>query len=136
MSHREITGFSAGSLRVHWSTGRHRMEATMLIISLARDFSDTPGPRSRDEGDWSGEQFLDEILLPKFHEALTASQKLMVDLDGTEGYATSFLEASFGGLARTFDPASVLSIVEFKSEDEPHLIEEVKKYIRDAVTAK
>lgn len=108
----------------------------MLSISILRDFGDTPGPRSREEGEHSGEQFLEEILLPKFEEALRTDQKLTVDLDGTEGYATSFLEASFGGLARKFDPARVLKVIQIKSDDEPHSIEEVRKYIVDANAAR
>lgn len=104
----------------------------MLTIKIVAEFSDTPGPRSRDEGEASGEQFLDEVLLPKFQEALKTNQKLLVDLDGTEGYATSFLEAAFGGLARRFDPETVLSLIQFKSEDEPHLVQEVTQYIATA----
>jgi hypothetical protein len=103
----------------------------MLTLPVAK-FSDTPGPRSREEGDFSGEQFLEEVLLPQFEEAVRTNQKLVVDLDGAEGYATSFLEAAFGGLARKFNSDQVMRIIEFKSEDEPHLIEEVKKYIREA----
>jgi len=108
----------------------------MLSISILRDFTDTPGPRSRDEGKHSGDQFLEEILLPRFAEAVQTNQKLTVDLDGTEGYATSFLEAAFGGLARKHDPERVLKIVVFKSDDEPHLVEEVKKYILEANAAR
>jgi len=108
----------------------------MLSISVVRDFADTPGPRSREEGEHSGEQFLEEVLPPKFEEALRTNQELTVDLDGTEGYATSFLEASFGGLARKFDPARVLKVIHIKSDDEPHLVEEVRKYIADANAAR
>jgi hypothetical protein len=103
-----------------------------LYLSVARDFSETPGPRARDEGDFSGEQFLEEILLPKFEQARRDGVTLLVDLDGTEGYATSFLEASFGGLARQLEPKEVLSVLQFKSEDEPYLMQEIKKYITDA----
>ena len=108
----------------------------MLDISVIRDFADTPGPRSREEGEHSGDQFLEEILLPKFEEAVRSSQALRVDLDGTEGYATSFLEAAFGGLARKFGSDRVLKIIQFKSDDEPHLIDEVKKYILEANVAR
>ena len=49
---------------------------------------------------------------------------MTVDLDGTEGYATSFLEATFGGLAREFDAAEINRVIKFKSDDEPFLIQE------------
>jgi|SRR5580658_1848296 hypothetical protein len=100
-----------------------------MQLSVARDFSETPGPRARDEGDFSGEQFLEEFLLPRFKQALSEKDTLTIDLDGTEGYATSFLEASFGGLARLFEPADIQRVIILKSDDEPLLIEEITKYI-------
>jgi hypothetical protein len=103
-----------------------------MSIVVARDFSETPGPRSREEGDFSGEQFLEEILLPFFRTALTENKEFIVDLDGTEGYATSFLEAAFGGLARLFEARDIVRLVRFKSDDEPYLIEEIKKYVAEA----
>lgn len=103
-----------------------------LRISVAQDFSRTPGPRFKTEGDYSGEEFLNNLLLASFREARSSGAKLLIDLDGTEGYATSFLEAAFGGLTRKFDPTTVLNCLEFKSEDEPYLLEEITKYIQDA----
>ncbi len=108
------------------------MEAIKLLLSVANEFSDTPGPRSRVEGDFSGELFLEELLLPRYAQAVAQKATLTVDLDGTEGYATSFLEAAFGGLARGYDPEQVLRTINFKSEDEPYLIEEIKKYVSEA----
>jgi hypothetical protein len=106
--------------------------AAHINLCIAKDFSDTPGPRTREEGDFSGEQFLAEFLLPRYQEALSKGTLLNVDLDGTEGYATSFLEAAFGELARKYEPTEVLKVIVFKSEDEPYLIEEVTKYITEA----
>lgn len=104
----------------------------MKVISIARDFSETPGPRARDEGDFSGDQFREEVLRPAYVQAVKEGTTLTVDLDGTEGYATSFLEATFGGLAREFDPTEILRVIAFKSDDEPFLINEIKGYIADA----
>ncbi len=103
-----------------------------LVLSVAKEFSETPGPRARNEGDFSGEQFLAEILLPKFEQARREGVPLLIDLDGAEGYATSFLEASFGELARRYEPHDVLAVLRFKSDDEPYLIEEITRYIREA----
>lgn len=103
-----------------------------LWVFVARDFSDTPGPRRRDEGDHSGEQFLEECLLPKYQEARARQCKLWVDLDGTEGYATSFLEEAFGGLARRHTSAEVLETLEFKSVDQKYLPDEIRNYIGEA----
>lgn len=102
------------------------------MINVATDFSDVPGPRSRDEGTFSGEQFLEDLLLPQFKLAVAGNQKLCINLDGTEGYATSFLESAFGGLTRLYNPDFVLSILEFVSDEEPYLVEEITIYISEA----
>ncbi len=102
-----------------------------MVLNIAKEFSETPGPRDRSEGEFSGKQFLEELLKPRFEQARREGHILLVDLDGTEGYATSFLEAAFGGLAREVGQASVLKTLAFKSDGEPYLIEEIKKYISD-----
>lgn len=102
------------------------------MISVARDFSDTPGPRERSEGEFSGMQFLEELLRPAYLDAVAKKTTLLVNLDGTEGYATSFLEAAFGGLAREFEPSQILATIQLQSNDEPLLVEEIKRYITDA----
>jgi STAS-like domain of unknown function (DUF4325) len=104
----------------------------MLPISISRDYTDTPGPRFRNEGGFSGEQFLEEILEPKYLQAVAAHDKLIIDLDGTEGYATSFLEAAFGGLGRKYDPSQILDTIRFKCDDEPMLEQEIITYIKDS----
>jgi len=106
--------------------------AEQLTIRIDRDFSQTPGSRNKDEGAFSGEEFLNAILLPKFEQAEKEGTTLLIDLDGVEGYATSFLEEAFGGLARLHDPKRVLKILEFKSYDEPLLIDEITSYINEA----
>lgn len=103
-----------------------------MQICIAREFSTTPGPRLRDEGDFSGDQFLEDLLEPAYLKAIAGKEKLQIDLDGTEGYATSFLEAAFGGLARKHDPDTILGTLTFKCEDEPYLADEIRKYISEA----
>ncbi len=102
-----------------------------IRLSVAKDFSRTPGPRRAKEGKFSGEEFL-TLLRQRYDEAVARKTKLLVDLDGAAGYATSFLEAAFGGLARAIPPDEVLNTIELKSDDEPDLIEEIKQYIADA----
>jgi hypothetical protein len=104
----------------------------MKRLSIAKDFTETPGPRFREEGDFSGQQFLEDHLRPHFEAAIKSGDELLIDFDGAEGYATSFLEAAFGGLARDYDSDKVLKVLRFKCEDEPSLIKEVESYIRDA----
>jgi uncharacterized protein DUF4325 len=68
----------------------------MLDYKISDDFTDTPGGRYRRIGDYSGEQFREEVL----ERLLRDNKNLVIDLDDTEGYPSSFLEESFGGLVR------------------------------------
>lgn len=104
------------------------------ITLKVKDFSPFPGTRKIDEGKnaHSGEQFREEWLIPKYQEAKKVKTKLLVDLDGTIGFGTSWLEEVFGGLARIYSPEEVLSIIEFKTEEEPYLEEDIKHYIKHA----
>src|ERR1700730_7824265 len=101
-------------------------------INIAKEFTDTPGPRYRHEGDHSGEQFRDELLRPRLLSAIDSKGKLHINLDAAVGYPTSFLEEAFGGLAREFGGAEVEQALEFTCNDEPYLEEQIRKYIRDA----
>lgn len=100
-------------------------------ISVAKDFSITPGARYRTDGDFSGQEFYEDILHEKFISILETEESLIVDLDGTDGYATSFLDAAFGELARKFGKEKVLAKIVFISEEEPYLIEEIKSYMNE-----
>jgi hypothetical protein len=105
----------------------------MTTIHIASDFSTLPGPRYIAEGKHSGEDFRERVLKPQFIAALASSSKLVIDLDGvTFGYPTSFLEEAFGGLARDVGIDAVLNALEFRSSDEPMLVEEITRYIREA----
>jgi hypothetical protein len=65
-------------------------------IIIDRDFTHYPGGRHRKHGKFSGEEFRDDFLVPALH----TYERVIVDLDGVEGYASSFLEEAFGGLVR------------------------------------
>lgn len=104
-----------------------------IVIYVAKDFSTTPGPRYKKEGEFSGEEFRENILDKKFQEVLANESKLIINLDGTFGYGTSFLEESFGGLARKYKDKDILKHIEFVSEEEPYLIDEIKSYINDVL---
>lgn len=101
---------------------------TTNTITIAKDFSIYPGARHREDGDYSGQEFFEDILEPKF-QSLPENQVLTIDLDGTEGYATSFLDEAFGGLARKYGKDNVIKKLVFISLQEPYLIDEIKSYI-------
>jgi hypothetical protein len=104
-----------------------------IHLNIAKQFSETPGPRYCEEGEFSGEQFRNELLEPAFAKVRDSTNgKVIVDFDGTAGYATSFLEEAFGGLARIYEPSEVIKYIELVCTEEPGLVEEVGNYIKNA----
>jgi hypothetical protein len=102
-----------------------------IEINIALDFSETPGARYKTDGDFSGQDFFENILEPKFLSIKENGKKIIVNLDNTAGYATSFLDEAFGGLARKYGKGIVLNKIEFISIEEPYLIEEIKSYMNE-----
>ena len=109
-----------------------------MIISVANDFSKTPGPRIEDEGNYSGKRFREELLFPKILEAIREDCILEVNLDGTSGPGISFIEESFGGLIRVegLSLADIRKVLRIISEEEDFLIDDINTYMEDAEDAK
>jgi hypothetical protein len=104
-----------------------------INISILKDFSKTPGVRYPSEGNFSGQEFRDDILIPKVEQAIKENKHLVIDLDGTDGLGPSFLEEAFGGLVRKgYSADTLLSIMEFKSDEIPYYIDDIKRYISEA----
>jgi len=101
-----------------------------MEIIIANDFTDSPGGRYIKEGQFSGEAFRDQLLVPKYENCKKNNQKLLIDFDGTYGYATSFLDEAFGGLSRMFKKDNILDVIEFKSDDQPGLIADIIEYMK------
>ena len=70
------------------------------IYKIAEKFTKTPGGRFKRHGPFSGEEFRDNVLCGLLQEAVESGKTLTVELDGTAGYGSSFLEEAFGGLIR------------------------------------
>jgi hypothetical protein len=85
-----------------------------------------PGPRYIKQGDDSGEFFYHSILNDEFYSAISNDQKLIVNLDGPNGYASSFLDESFGNLVYDFGYEEVINHIEFISKEEPEWITMLK----------
>jgi hypothetical protein len=92
----------------------------MPTINIAYDFSMFPGLRNSELSEDSGEDFYHRILNKSFAEALADGGKLVVVLDGTDGYASSFLDEAFGNLVYDFSSSTVKKHLEIISEQEPH----------------
>lgn len=105
----------------------------MSNVIYVKSFSVFPGPRYKKLGKASGEEFREEILLPKLKER----DDWIINLDGVAGYGSSFLEESFGGCIRKgVKPDVMRGIVErLVSRDDPDLIPEINGYVEDAISA-
>lgn len=101
----------------------------MQTINIAKDFSKFPAGRNRRDGNYSGEEFRVKHLAP----ALEKGGEVVVELDGTLGYGSSFLEEAFGGLIRehNFTSEELLQRLKLKSS-RPSYLKEIEGYIIDA----
>jgi hypothetical protein len=92
---------------------------SMVVLSISNDFTPFPGARYYSDGPFSGQEFYEKYLKVFFVKAITENTKLVVNLDNTAGYASSFLSESFGLLAEEFGIDDVLSRIEIISLQEP-----------------
>lgn len=101
----------------------------MKVINIAREFSEVPVGRFYSDGPDSGERFRDELLEP----ALRENDRVRIELDGTDGYGSSFLEEAFGGIVRKLklSEADARRRLEFHGSDASFIME-INDYIRDA----
>jgi len=102
------------------------MEEKKRQIVRVMAFSTSPGPRYCDQGEDSGEEFYHKVLNPSFSEAYDQKKKLLIDLDGPDGYASSFLDEAFGNLVFDFGKDVVESMASIKSDEEPEWIQMIK----------
>lgn len=109
-----------------------------MKIDICREYTDTPGGRYKRQGEFSGEDFRERLLKPRYIEAINKNEILEIDLDGGYGYGSSFLEEAFGGLIRELEDnyQNALEIIKLKSDDEPGLVNDIKKYIIEAIKLK
>jgi hypothetical protein len=106
----------------------------MIEIKVLDDFTFAPGARDYDDGKDSGQEFYEELLKRKFQEAVDMGVKLKIDLDGVEGYPSSFLSESFGLLGNEFGAEEVLNRLIIVSNEVPKYIQKIMKYVYDKRT--
>ena len=65
------------------------IEAIIRVV----DFAKMPGARSREDGDNSAQEFFEDVLVPTTDSIFrsTSKKKILIDLDDTYGYASSFV---------------------------------------------
>ncbi len=105
-----------------------------LKLDVAREFTTAPGARLRSEGEHSAEEFRYRLLAPRLRTVLSEWGTLTVNLDGTAGYAASFLEEAFGGLIREegFTQTELKLGLKFVSEEDRSILDEIEDAITDA----
>jgi hypothetical protein len=94
-------------------------------INIASQFSRSPAGRFVEDGPYSGETFREKYLVP----ALSDGGSVILEMDGTRGYGSSFLDEAFGGLRRKGDfSIEDLKRIIIRTKD-PSLDLEVKRYL-------
>ena len=104
-----------------------------LEIHVATEFNKALGARYIYEGQFSGQQFLETLLSPRFEEAKEKKVKLVIYLDGVLGYPSSFVSGSFGKLSMSHGAESVLATIEFVSSNSlriEKIVREITKPIK------
>ncbi len=97
--------------------------------SIANEYSKNPGARYKKQGEYSGEDFREKVLEPFFKEK-AEGDILEIDLNGLNGYPSSFFEEAFGGIARLYKQDDVLKSLRFICEDNPLFIDDLISYIK------
>lgn len=101
----------------------------MTTIRIATDFSRHPAGRFIADGPYSGEAFRKNFL----EKPLLAGEVVIVELDGTRGYGSSFLEEAFGGLVRDGLPKERLMKSIKLQTNRSSLKQEIMGYLQAAV---
>ncbi len=101
----------------------------MNTVNVAKEFTRFPSGRLKSLGGTSGEEFREKFL----QKPIANGEEVTVQLDGTIGYSSSFLEEAFGGLVRSLKLSSteIFTKLRLVSTDDS-LIVEVRGYIEDA----
>ena len=88
----------------------------MNRLSIVEEFTDSPGARYYEDGPFSGQEFLEKLLEPKFLLSIDNGNILIVNIDGVWGYPSSFISGSFGLLSQKYGAEKVLKNLEIESE--------------------
>jgi hypothetical protein len=98
------------------------------IINVATEFSRAPGGRYYTDGEASGQEFRERLLIPAYNEF----DEIIIEMDGTRGYPSSFLDEAFGGLVRVMQisPSDFAKKIKFKaSPDFEIYVQDVFSYV-------
>ena len=103
---------------------------TLIICEISPKYQ-FQGPRYRDLGDASGQEFREDCLIP-WLDSLNNNSAAVIDFVGTRAFSPSFLEEGFGGAIRLNKGyKDKLIRVSFKNIDQIWL-KLLQKYIQEA----
>lgn len=102
----------------------------MKHYHIATQFTQYPGFRYREHSEGSGQEFREKIL----HEIMKTGSPVEIDLGGTSGYPSSFLEEAFGGLVRDgYSADQIRRLIHLVAPDDyQHYVEMAWGYIDKA----
>ena len=109
------------------------MNNILQSINISKDFTDAPWARFRTDGNFSGQEFYEDIVRPKYKSVIDTDKKgkLFIDMDDTYGYWPSFLSETFWRLCAEFWRDDVWKHLEIKSDDNKLLIELIHEYANE-----
>ena len=99
--------------------------------NIAKQYGRILGGRWISLGERSGEDFFNQILEPMFKDARDEQTTVTFNLDGTSGYPSSFLDQSFGELARKYGVNEVRKIVRFETKVFNWIVDYINREIWD-----
>jgi len=110
-----------------------RVDGEIMYINIAKEFYKRPAGREKNEGNYTGQHFREQILTRKMKEAVNQHEILIVDFEGTTMMGSSFLEESFGGLVRVdkLKSSDILKFLKIENTRES-LKATIIKYIKKA----
>ena len=101
---------------------------TPIHVSV-KDFSESPSGRTREDGPHSGEEFRESVLVPALMQAENEGTKLIVDMNGTMGLASNWMQEAFYKLDAKRGPSCrPRPIVEIRCDD-PSIVKEANQYL-------
>lgn len=108
------------------------VQKEVCIIKVS-DFTTLPGARHRSDGDGSADEFFDKFVEKRLNEALSARSTITIDLDGTMGYASSFVsQIALRVLGTCNKPNTIKKTVRIKSDEDPIQVDRFWSEIRNA----
>lgn len=92
-----------------------------VVIRVA-NFSKLPGSRHREDGDYSADEFFEDYVKDPLEKIINtkSSASLLIDLDGTLGYASSFVSQLAVRVSEICsNKRKIKKLITIKSDEDP-----------------